>query len=67
MSIEKTIGGFTGFDIECDICGQSEYLDYSWDNFQGATVEAASSGWRLRYIHNIWECVCSDCQEKEEK
>lgn len=68
MSIEQTMGGFTGFDIECDICGQPEYLDYGWDNLQGAIAEAKSSGWKIRHAGQLsgeWECTCSDCQEEE--
>lgn len=67
MTIEQTMGGFMGFDIECDKCGQSEYLDYYWDNFQGAIAEAKSSGWKINYVNGEWEHTCLDCQEKEEK
>lgn len=67
MSIEKTIGGFTGFDIECDSCGQSAYLDCGWDNLQGAIAEAKSSGWKIKNVNGEWECICLDCQEKEKK
>ena len=67
MSIEQTIGGFMGFDIECDICDKSEYLDYGWDNFQGAIAEAKSFGWKIKHINGEWECTCSDCQKKKEE
>jgi len=65
MSIERTMGGFMGFDIECDICGQSTYLDYYWDNFQGAIAEAKSCGWKIKYVNGEWEHICFDCQLKE--
>ena len=65
MSIERTMGGFTGFDIDCDKCGQSQYLDYNWDNFQGAIAEAKESGWRIfKDEHEEWIHICRDCQEK---
>lgn len=47
MTIERTLGGFTGFDIECDICGQSTYLDFGWDDFLNAIAEAKAYGWRI--------------------
>jgi len=50
-----------GFDIECDICGQSEYLDYSWDNLQGAIAEAKSSGWKIGKKSGEWTHICSNC------
>lgn len=65
--IERTPGGFTGFDIECDSCGQSTYLDYGWDNFRAAIAEAKSFGWRIEFesISGEWEHTCPDCQDKE--
>lgn len=65
MGIEKTMGGFTGFDIECDHCEETEYLDYDWTNLQGAVSEARSFGWTIQYIHDEWECVCPECLRKE--
>ena len=31
MSIERVMGGFTGFDIECNTCGQTHSFSYSCD------------------------------------
>lgn len=70
MSIERTMGGFRGFDIECDKCGQSQYLDFDWGNFRGAIAEAKTSGWKIfKDEHEDWIHICRDCQEnpKEEE
>ena len=65
MSIERVQGGFTGFDIECDICEQSEYLDFDWDNFLGAISEAKTYGWKVfKNEHDEWMHTCRDCQLK---
>lgn len=65
MSLER-VGGFTGFDITCDICGESEYLDFGWDNFQGAIAEAKARGWKAyKDEDDEWCHKCQTCQIKE--
>lgn len=65
--IEQVRGGFTGFDIECDSCGLSIYLDYYWDNLQGAIAEAKSDGWKIERVNDEWRHMCPECRQKEEK
>jgi hypothetical protein len=64
MSIEKTPGGFTGFDMTCDICGKTIYLDFERDDFIGAIREAKQSGWRITKIADDWEHYCPACVDK---
>ncbi|MHB8053636.1 MAG: hypothetical protein ACYDH3_00060 [Candidatus Aminicenantales bacterium] len=48
MSIERAPGGFTGFDLICDECGESVYLDYDWNQFKAAVADAKEQGWGIR-------------------
>ena len=68
MSIEKVMGGFTGYDITCEICGQTEYLDFDWENFKAAVAEAKERGWKTwKDEDGQWCHICSICQTKEAK
>lgn len=65
MSIERTMGGFMGFDIECDTCGETEYLDFDWEDFQGAIAEAKQRGWKsYKNKDGEWCHKCLTCQDK---
>ena len=63
MTIEQTQGGFMGFDIECNICGTNEYLDFDWENFRAAVADAKERGWKIyknedgEWCHKCPECV----------
>lgn len=66
MSIDRVMGGFTGFDIECDICGVTEYLDFDWENFREAVAEAKVRAWKAyKDEDDQWCHKCPDCQKKE--
>jgi len=65
MTIEKVEGGFTGYDITCDNCGESEYLDIEWENpFSAVVAEAKELGWKSVRVNGEWEHRCPRCQEK---
>ena len=66
MSIERTMGGFTGFDMECNGCGQVEYFDFDWDNFNAMIAEAKAGGWKIfKDEYGEWMHFCSECSLKE--
>lgn len=68
MSIERVMGGFTGFDIECDTCGQVQYLDFDWQHLREAVAEAKRSGWKIyKDEDGEWCHQCQDCQIREER
>jgi len=67
MTIERVLGGFTGFDIECDICEITQYLDFDWEEFNAAIAEAKASGWRsYKDEDGEWRHECPECQRKKE-
>jgi hypothetical protein len=67
MTIDKVVGGFTGFDIECDTCGKTQYLDFDWESFREAVAEAKENGWRsYKDEDGEWRHKCPECQRKRE-
>ncbi len=66
VSITRVDGGFTGFDLICDECGETVYLDYDWDQFKAAVADAKEMGWKIRKNRDgQWENICPECQEAE--
>jgi hypothetical protein len=66
MTIERVMGGFTGFDITCEICDQTEYLDFDWESFREAVAEAKTRGWKAyKDEDGQWCHICWGCQKKE--
>jgi Fe2+ or Zn2+ uptake regulation protein len=64
MTIERVASFFTGFNIECDVCGKIQYLDFDHDEFQKAVDSAKSLGWKIRKVGDEWKHICPDCKEK---
>lgn len=57
-------GGISGFDIECDECGQSENFDRTY--FQDFINEAKSCGWKMfRDEKGEWMHLCQTCEGEE--
>ncbi len=54
-----------GYDIECDFCGEVEWLD-SGEDFRLAVSLAKEAGWKSRKdVGGNWENICPECVEKE--
>ena len=68
MTIERVMGGFTGFDLECDECEETRYLNWDWEDFNSAVAEAKALGWKAHKDHyGNWNHLCPNCAEKEIK
>ena len=55
-------GGISGFDIDCDTCGQSTFFDRTY--FQDFISDAKEAGWKI-YKDNggEWAHSCPACAE----
>jgi hypothetical protein len=53
-------GGISGFDIECDKCGQAENFDRTY--FRDFIADAKSEGWKMvRDEAGDWTHLCPTC------
>ena len=65
MSIEKVEGGFTGYDLACDECGDIEYIDVDWDSPWGEVLaEIKARGYKSVKAGEGWEHLCPSCQKE---
>ena len=59
-------GGISGFDMECDECGETEFFDRTY--FQEFIADAKASGWKIfKDYAGDWAHLCLECAKKEVK
>jgi len=58
-------GGISGFDMDCDECGQTEFFDRTY--FKDFIAEAKMSGWKIfKDEVGDWTHLCPSCALKAE-
>lgn len=54
--------GISGFDMECDTCGQAQFFNRTY--FIDMIVDAKASGWHMfKDDKNEWVHVCPSCRQ----
>lgn len=56
-------GGISGFDMGCDLCGESENFDRTY--FADFISDAKKAGWKITKDHaGDWIHLCPKCTSK---
>ncbi len=57
-------GGISGFDMECDECGEAEFFDRTY--FSDFISDAKKRGWKISKDEaGDWVHTCPKCSAKE--